>query len=146
MLRLVQLLEGINEFSLPMNFQSRYKDCYNHTLYGGWPSSLPMPDVGTKLSFCGNGFMISKSNINDASIGLFILSHVLIPPKQSIALMPFYILIYCQIDYLNIVKYKHNISMYSMHMNGYVSGNFNRRNLLYINGHPHTWKYFRVHK
>ena len=46
--------------------------------------------------------------------------------------------IYCQSDYLNIVKYKHNISMYSMCMNGYVYVNFKRRKLLYIDGHPHT--------
>ena len=28
--------------------------------------------------------------------------------------------------------------MYSMCMNGYVSGNFNMKNLLYIDGHPCT--------
>jgi hypothetical protein len=28
--------------------------------------------------------------------------------------------------------------MYSMCMNGYPSGNFNRKNLLYIDGHPRT--------
>ena len=90
--------------------------------------------------------MIAKTNIDAVIIGLFIFSRVLVPPKQLVALMPVCGPIYYWYDYLNIVKYKHNISMYSMHMNGYVSGNFNRKNLLYINGHPHTWKYFRVHK
>ena len=51
--------------------------------------------------------------------------------------MPFCGPIYCRSDYLNIVKYKHRISMYSMCMNGYVSINFNGNNLLYIDGHPH---------
>ena len=95
-----------------------------------------MPDVGTEFSFCGNRFMIAKSNIDVANLGLFILSHVLVPPKQSVALTSFYFPIYFQSDYLNIVKYKHRISMYSMCMNGYVSGNFIRNNLLYIDGRP----------
>ena len=33
--------------------------------------------------------MIVKSNIDVANLGLFILSHVLVPPKQLVALMPF---------------------------------------------------------
>ena len=52
--------------------------------------------------------------------------------------MPFCFPLYSQFDYLNIVKYKHSISMYSMCMNGYASRNFNRKNLLYINGCPQT--------
>ena len=46
--------------------------------------------------------------------------------------------IYFQSNYLNIVKYKHNISMYTMCMNDYVSRNFNRNNMLYIDGHTCT--------
>ena len=52
--------------------------------------------------------------------------------------MPFCGPLYSQFDYLNIVKYKHSISMYSMCMDGYASRNFNRKNLLYIDGHPRT--------
>ena len=52
--------------------------------------------------------------------------------------MPFCGPIYCWYDYLNIITYKHNISMYSMCMNGYVSRKFNRKKLLYIDGHPCT--------
>ena len=88
--------------------------------------------------FCGNHFMISKSNIDAANLGLFILSHVPVPPKHSIKLMSFCGPIYCHSNYLNIVKYKHNISMYSMRMNGYASRKFNRNNMLYIDGRPHT--------
>jgi hypothetical protein len=95
-------------------------------------------DVGTKFSFCGNSYMIAKSKIDVANLGLFILSHVSVPPKQSVALMPFCGPLYSRFDYLNIVKYKHNISMYSMGMNDYASGNFNKKNLLYIDGHPWT--------
>ena len=106
-----------------------------------------MPDVETKLSFCGNHFMVYKSNIDAENIELFILSHVLVPPKQSIALMPFSSPIYYCSDYVNIVKYKHIISIYSMCTNSYVSRNFNRTNLLYIDGRPHTqWEHCRVHK
>jgi len=130
--RSAQLLEGGDDFSLPINLHSRYQTCYSNALYGAWPYSLPMPDVGIELSFCCNDFVISKSNIDAANLGLFILSHVLIPPKQSIALMPFWSPIYCRLDYLNIIKYKHIICMYSMCMNGYVSKPFNIKNLLYI--------------
>ena len=52
--------------------------------------------------------------------------------------MPFFRPIYYRSDYLNIVKYKHMISMYSVCMNGYASGHFNRKNSLYIDGHPCT--------
>jgi hypothetical protein len=41
-------------------------------------------------------------------------------------------------DYLNIFKYKHSISIYSMCMNGYASGNFKSKNMLCIDGHPKT--------
>jgi hypothetical protein len=46
-------------------------------------------DVGTKFSFCGNSYMIAKSKLDVASLGFFILSHVYVPPKQLVALMPF---------------------------------------------------------
>jgi hypothetical protein len=82
--------------------------------------------------------MIAKSKIDVANLGLFILSHVFIPPKQSVALMPFCGPLYSQSDYLNIVKYKHIISMYIMCMNDYASRKFNMKNLLYIDDHPHT--------
>ena len=95
-------------------------------------------DVGTKISFCGNSYMIVKSNIDVYNLGLFVLSHVFVPPKQSVALIPFCGPLYSRFDYLNIVKYKHSISMYSKCMNGYVSRHFNRKNQLYINGHPCT--------
>ena len=97
-----------------------------------------MPDVGTKFSYCGNNYMIAKSKINDANVGLFILLHVFVPPKKLIALMPFCGPLYIWSNYLNIVKYKHSISMYSMCMNGYALGKFNMKNLLYIDGHPCT--------
>ena len=69
---------------------------------------------------------------------MFILSHVLIPPKCLVAPMPFCGHIYCWYDYLNIVKYKHSISMYSMCMDVYALERFNKNNLLYIDDHPHT--------
>ena len=92
----VQLLEGSDDFSLPVNFQSKYQTSYNRALYGVWSTSLHVPDVGTKLSFCVNRFMIMKSNIDATNIGLFIISHVLVLPKQSLALMPFCDPIYCR--------------------------------------------------
>ena len=107
--RPVQLLNSSDGFSLPLNLQSKYQTSYKHALYGAWLSYLPVLDVGTKFSFCGNHFMISKSNIDVANLGLFILSHVLVPPKQSVALVPLYDPIYCRSYYLNIVKYKHSI-------------------------------------
>jgi hypothetical protein len=73
---------------------------------------MPVPNVGTKIYFSGNSYMISKSKIDVANLGLFILSHVSVPPKQSVALIPFFGPLYSQSDYLNILKYKHNISMY----------------------------------
>ena len=99
---------------------------------------MPFPDGGIEFSFCGNSYMIVKSNINVVNLALFILSHVIVPPKQSVALMPFCGPLYSRSDYLNIVKYKNSISMYSMCMNGYVSRKFNRKNLLYIDGCPQT--------
>ena len=74
--------------------------------------------------------MIAKSNSDVVNLGLFIHSHVLVPPKQSVSLIPPFGPIYYRFDYFNIVKYKHRISKYSMCMNGYVSGNLNRKNLL----------------
>ena len=68
----IQLLEGTNDFSLPVNLQMKYQTSNNCALYGTWSSSLLMPDVGTKFSFCGNSFMIVKFNIDATNIGLFI--------------------------------------------------------------------------
>ena len=132
------MLEGSNDLSLPVCLQGKCQTSYNYTLYGTWLSSLPALDVGTKFSFCGNRFMISKSNIDSVNLMLFILSHVLVLRKKSVALIPFCVPSYYQSDYWNIVKYKHSNSMYSMCMNGYVSGKFNRKNLSYIDAHPCT--------
>jgi len=107
-------------------------------MYGAWSSSIPIPNVGTEFFFCGNSYMISKSKIYVANLRLFILSHAFVPPKQSVTLMPFCGPLYSQYNYLNIVKYKHRISMYSMCMNGYSFGNINKKNLLYIESHPRT--------
>jgi hypothetical protein len=107
-------------------------------LFGTFLSFPPVPNVGIGFSFCDNNYMISKSKIDVAKLGLLILSDVFIPPKESTTLMPFCGPLYSQFDYLNIVKYKHIISMYSMYMNDYDSKNLNMTNLLYINSHPHT--------
>ena len=80
--KLVQLLEGSNDFPLPIHIQSKYQTYYNRALYGSWPSSMLVLDVRTKFSFCGNSYMIAKSKIDVANLGLFILSHVFVPPKQ----------------------------------------------------------------
>ena len=77
-------------------------------MHGVWTFSRNIPDVGTKISFCGNIFMISKSNIDAANTGLFILSHTRVPPKILVALMAFSSPIYCQLDYLYIVKIQNN--------------------------------------
>ena len=95
-------------------------------------------DVRTKFSFFGYNYRIAKSTIDVANLGFFIHSHVFILPKQSISLMPFHGPLYSLYDYWNIVKYKHNISMYFMWMNNYGSEKFNRKNLLYIIGSPWT--------
>ena len=71
-------------------------------------------------------------------MGLFIISHVFVPLKKAILLRPFCGPLYHKFDYLNSIKYKHSISMYNMRMNGYAFGNFNMKNLLYIDGHPRT--------
>jgi hypothetical protein len=127
--KFVQLLEGSDDFPLPIHLQSKYQPCYNQALYGVWSSSMHVPDVVTKFSFCGNSYMISKSKIYVEKLGLFVLSHVSFPPKQLVALMPFCVPLYSRFDCLNIVKHKHSISMYSVCMNGYASGNSNRKNL-----------------
>ena len=100
----VQLLEGSDDFPLPIHLQSKYQTSYNHALYGGWPSSMLVLDVGTRFFFCGNSYMVAKSNIDATNLGFFILSHVFVPPKQSVALMPFCGPLYSRPDYLNIVK------------------------------------------
>ena len=110
-----------------------------------------MPDVGTKFSFCGNHFMISNYNIDVGNLGLFIISHILVPPKQSVAVMPFCGPIYCWSNYMNIVKYKPHIYMYSMCMNGYVYSKFNNKNMLeehviYRWSSMCSWEHCRVHK
>ena len=125
----VQVLEDSDDFPLHVHLQTKYQTSYNHALYGGWLSSMPMPNVGIKFSFSCNSYIISKSNIDATNLGSFILSHVFVPPKQSVALIPFCGPLYSHTDYLNIVKYKHIISMYNMCMNGYVFGNFNKKNL-----------------
>jgi hypothetical protein len=50
---------------------------------------MRVPVVGIEFSFCGHSHMIAKSNIDVANLGLFILSHVFVPPKQLVALMSF---------------------------------------------------------
>jgi len=100
----VQLLEGSNDFPLHAHLQSKYQTCYNQSLYGAWPSSMPMHDIRTEFSFCGNSYMIAKSKIDVANLGLLILSHVFVPPKQLVALMPFGGPLQSRLDYLNIVK------------------------------------------
>ena len=72
---LVQLLEGSDEFYLPLHLQSKYQTSCNHALYGVCPSSLHVPNVGNEIGI--------------ANLELFILSHVIVPPKQLVALMPF---------------------------------------------------------
>ena len=91
----VQLLEGRDDFPLPIYLQSKYKTFYNHDLYGAWLCSMPVLDVGAKISFFGNSYMISKSKINVANLGSF---------KQSVSLMPFFGRLYSRSNYLNIAK------------------------------------------
>jgi hypothetical protein len=79
--KFVQLLEGSDDLPLPIHLQSKYQTCYNRAFYDAWPSSMLVPDVGTKFSFCGNSYMISKSKVDVANLGLFILSHVFVPSK-----------------------------------------------------------------
>ena len=51
----VQLLEGSNDFPLPIHLQSKYQTCYDHALYGAWKFFIPMPNVGSiEFSFFGN--------------------------------------------------------------------------------------------
>jgi hypothetical protein len=78
---LVQLLEGSDEFPLPIRMEIKYQIYDNRTLYGAWPFSMPMLDVGTKFYFCGNSYMIAKSKIDVANIGFFIISYVFVPLK-----------------------------------------------------------------
>ena len=85
----VQSLEGSDDFPLPIHVQSKYQTCYNRALYGAWLSSMLVPDVGTDFSFCGNSYMITKSNRHVSNLGLFIFSHAFVPPKKSVVLMPF---------------------------------------------------------
>ena len=115
------MLKGSNDLSLLVNLQTKYQTFYNRTLYGAWSSSLPVPDVGNEFSFFGNSFIIVEFKIDFAKLGLFMLSHVLIPPKQAVVLLPFCGPLYCWSDYLNIIKYNRNISMYNTRMNNYAS-------------------------
>jgi hypothetical protein len=66
-------------------------------------------------------YVISNFKIDVAKLGLFIPSHMFVPPKHSVDLILFCIPFYSHYNYLNIVKYKHNTSMYSLCMNGYAS-------------------------
>jgi hypothetical protein len=77
-----QLLEGSSNFPLPIHLQSKYQTSYNQALYGSWSSSMHVPDIGTEFYFCGNSYMIVKSKIDVANLGLFIISHVSIPSKK----------------------------------------------------------------
>ena len=52
--RLVQLFEVSDDLPLPVHLQSKYQKWYNHVLYGDWPYSMHVPNVGTKPSFFGN--------------------------------------------------------------------------------------------
>jgi hypothetical protein len=85
----IQLLEGSDDFPLPIHLLTKYQTYYNQALYGTWSSSIHVLNVETKFSFCGNSYMIVKCKIDIANLGLFILSHIFIPPKQSITLMSF---------------------------------------------------------
>jgi hypothetical protein len=144
----VQLLQGRDDSPHPIHLQSKYQTSYNRVLYGTWSSSMPVPNVETKLYFCGNSYIISKSKINVANVGLLIISRVCFTPKQSVEHMPIFSPLYSRSDYLDIVKYKHNMSMHSMCMNGYNSRNFKRKNLLYIDSHSKyiiLYKFYYLH-
>jgi len=41
-------------------------------------------DVGIKFSFCGNSYMIAKSKIDVANLGLFILLHVIVQVERNV--------------------------------------------------------------
>jgi hypothetical protein len=104
-------------------------------------------NVGLSSLFFGNNYMIAKFKIDISNLIMLILSHVFVPQKKNntyVILWSFYSFNV----YLNIVKYKNIISMYSMCMNGYASRNFNKKNLLYIYMiiHTHLWEHFKVHK
>ena len=90
----IQLLEGSNDIPLLIHLQSKYQTSYNHALYGSWWYSMPVPNVGTKFSFCGNSYMVAKSKIDIANIGLLMISQVCVPANQSIALIPLCIPLY----------------------------------------------------
>jgi len=100
----IQLLESSDDFPLPVHLQSKYQTYYNHVLYGVWPSSMSVSDVGTKVSFFGNSYMISKPKIDVANLGLFIISRVPVLPKTFVTLMSFCGPLYSRLDYLNIGK------------------------------------------
>ena len=131
-------MEVSDDFPLPIHLQSNFQNFYNRDLYGTWSSFIPVPDVGTTIFFFGSSYMIVKSKINVENLRFLILSHVFVPPKKSLSLMSFCGCLYSRFDYFNIVKYKHIISMYSMCMSVYASGNFNKKNLLYIDDSPRT--------
>ena len=98
------MLEGSDEFPLPIHLKSKYQTSYNGTFYGGWSSSMHVPDVGTEFFFCSNNYVIDKSNKDASNLGFFILSHVFFPPKQSVALITFCGPPYSRSNYLNIVN------------------------------------------
>ena len=76
----VQLLEGNNDFPLPIHMESKCQTSDNRTLYGAQLSSMLVPNIGIEFSFCGNSYMISKSNIDVVNLELFILTHVFVTP------------------------------------------------------------------
>ena len=95
--RSIQLFEGSEDFSLCVHLQSKYQTYYNHILYGDWPSSLYML-VRNEYSFCGNDYIIANSKIDATNIKSLIISHVFVPPKQSITRMSFCDLLCCRFD------------------------------------------------
>jgi hypothetical protein len=80
----VQLLEGGNNFPLPIHLQIKYQTYYNRASYGICSSCVHMPDVGTKFSFFGNSYMISKSKIDVANPGccLSFYMYLFLPNNQ----------------------------------------------------------------
>jgi len=131
--RLIRLLEGRNDFSLLVHLKCTYQTCYNHVFHGVFLSSLPIPNVGNEFSFCGNTYVISKSKINVSNLRFLVLSHVFVPWKWLVTLIPFFVPLYNRYDYLNILKYKHSISIHKMCKNGYSSKKIIRKTLLFIN-------------
>lgn len=60
--RLVQLLEGSDDFSLLNNLQGKYQTYYKYDLYGAWLSFLLVFDDGTDFSFCCQNGMVAHTS------------------------------------------------------------------------------------